>query len=96
MCTTCIDLKVKSREHKTVRYWDFKDFNVENVIADLDMWNILSNAIFNNNNTTDVWNEWKNEYHNICKRYAPFKEVRVKDRCNPTCKITSDIIKWMY
>ncbi len=47
----CIDLKVKSREHKTIRYRDFKDFNVENCIADLDISNILSKAIFNDNNT---------------------------------------------
>ncbi len=89
---TCIDLKVKSSEHKTIRYIDFKDFNVDNFIADLDKSNILSNA--NDNNTIDLWNKWKDEYLNICNRHAPFIEIMIKDRYNPW--ITSDIIKLMY
>ncbi len=92
---TCIDLKVKSREHKTIRYKDFKDFNVDNFIADLDMSNIHSKATFNYNNTIDMWNTWKDEYLNICNRHAPFKQIKVKHRYNNPW-ITSDIIILMY
>ncbi len=87
------DLKVKSREHKTIRYRDFMNFNAECFTADLDMSIIINTSILNDNNTIDRWNKWKDEYLNICNRHASFKEIRVKDRYNTW--ITSGIIKLM-
>ncbi len=87
----CINLKVKSKQHKTIRNRDFKYFNVDNFIADLDMSNIICRAIFDDKNTIDIWNKWKGEYLNTSSIHTPFKEKRGKERYNHW--ITSYIIK---
>lgn len=91
---TCVDLNVRSREHKVVSFRDYKNFNADLFQADLAQSTVLNNAYFKESDTIDMWIEWKNEFMRICDKHAPFKEIRVKERYNPW--ITSDIIKQMY
>jgi hypothetical protein len=91
---TCIDVNVKSREHKTVCFRYFKGFNAEHFISDLAQSEVLNNASSDEMNIENIWLKWKHDYLSICNKHAPFKEVRVKDRHNPW--ITSEIIKLMY
>ena len=90
---TCIDIEMEKKNHKTVRYREYKNFNESNWLNELRISTVFKD-ITTNVDLLNAWQLWKIEFNRICNEHAPIKEVRVKQRCNPW--ISSEIIKLMY
>ena len=90
---TCIDVDVKRKPHKTIRYRDYKNFNVNDFVQDVKECSTLYHEQ-GVNNETPSWSDWKKEFLRISDKHAPIKKSRVKERYSPW--ITPEIIKLMY
>ena len=79
-----------SSPHNDVTFRDFKNFNEETFISDLQ-----SNNVFSDYENEDItWTQWKDTSNVLCDKHAPMKTARLKKRSNPW--ITRDIIEMMY
>jgi exonuclease III len=93
MTYTIVSRKTGEHKHKSVKFRDYKNFNIDDYIDDIDRCPAL-NSIHENTNVDNAWDIWFSNFMNICDKHAPMRECRVKDRCNPW--ITPEIIKMMY
>ena len=90
---TCLNYRVNRRNHKTVKYRDYKNFNEDSFLQDMFNCQIFSDYMRFEN--VDIgWSNWKSDFIKISDKHAPLRNVRVKERYNPW--ITSDIINLMY
>ena len=82
-----------AQKHKTIKYRDFKEFNNEHFINDL-AWKLDKICWANIQDVNDTWNRFKEIFLSVSNSHAPFREIRVKDRCNPW--IDKEIVALMY
>ena len=83
----------KNRDHKCIRFRDFKHFDEQAFVNDI----LHSETLETVMSQTDVlkgWYMWKNEFLKISNKHAPIVERRLKSRNNPW--ITPNIVKSMY
>lgn len=85
MVYTIINTKIKRDSgHKEVTYTDYKHFDVNDFLAD-----IQASLCF-----TIICHNVKNAFLSVCHKHAPVKTRRLKQRFCPW--ITADIVKLMY
>ena len=96
---TCVKVSRNKRQHKTVRFRCYKQFNVKEYLHDLNNSPVFHEISRENQNTQQdnveqAWSNWKYEFLKICNKHAPIRVNRVKHRYNPW--IGPDIVKLMY
>ncbi len=93
MIYTILNDKTAKRKPKTLRYRCFKNFDSNGFCSEIAQ-DIRFHEVKQSSNVHDAWSLWYSTFIELCDKYAPIKEIRVKDRNNPW--VTSDIIKLMY
>ena len=82
-----------TQSHKTIRFRDYKNFNLEHFHHEL-AWTLDQANLTSFTDPECAWNEFKNIFVSMSNAHAPFKEIRVKNRKNPW--ISKDILSMMY
>ena len=80
----CTTLKAPSgkQTHNTIRFRDYKNFDQEKFISDLET-ELNALNIMQLNNLNEAWLKLKNALINISNKHAPIKTMRLKSRNNP-------------
>ncbi len=99
MIYTCINIKVERKQHKTIRYHNYKNFEMEKFLIEVSASSVFSGVneipeVFSAKEMEKYWRTWKDEVLSISNNNAPIKISRVNDRYNPW--INTEIIKTMY
>ena len=81
------------KEHKILRFRDFKNFNENDFITDLRDSSTIQ-SVYNIDDLENAWATWKNEVLRIFNKHAPITERRLRDRRNPW--VNDDIVKLTY
>jgi exonuclease III len=92
LCYTVLDFDCIKGKHKTVSYRDYKNFNKQKFILDMNSCKAMN--VESINDLDDAWVRWRDSFNNICKDHAPVKKCRVKNRYKPW--VTTDHVKLMY
>ena len=95
MTYTVINQSVEKQKvkHNIVRYRDYKKFDENLFLKDLEDSTVLNN-VSECQDMNDAWKQFKNEYLRICDKHAPIKTSRLKNRCN--FWMNRDILLLMY
>jgi exonuclease III len=98
---TILDISHQKRNHREIRFRDYKHFNESDFKKQCQArFDSLKNQfpVINPNlkseNLENMWQLWKSTFLNLCNEYAPFKCSRLKNRHNKW--ITPEIIKLIY
>ncbi len=99
MIYTYININVERKQHKTIRYRNYKMFVMEKFWTEVSDSSVFSGVneipeVFSAKEMEKCWSAWKDEFLSISNNNAPIKISRVKDRYNP--RINTEIIKIMY
>ena len=81
------------QNHKSIKFRDYKDFNIEYFHHDLS-WQLDQANFYNSDDVEIVWRTFKDIFLSCSNSHAPFREIRVKNRNNPW--ITKEIVTKMY
>jgi hypothetical protein len=102
MIYTTIDVSHTKRNHRQIRYRDYKKFNEDKFKQDICVTfselNVQLKQIFEFDLTEyeleKSWLKWKEAFLDISNKYAPYKTRRLRNRRSPW--INSEIVKLMY
>ena len=86
-CTRKV-LRPKSHSHNTVRVRSTKGYNSENFVHSLNQldWSDVMSSV----SSAEAWSYFKSKFVLVLDRFAPVKEIRIKQRTNPW--ITTEIL----
>lgn len=98
---TCVHSKQDvSADHKVVRFRDYKNFKVNDFLADLRTSLEKQQHLFDNtdiqqtSNVEQLWQQFKQTFLEVSDLHAPIKTMRMKTRYCPW--INNNIIEMMY
>ena len=84
----------KESDHNTVKFRNYKWFDVNAFINDLQSCEALNNTEWSDDMVIKKWSGFKEAFIRISDKHAPFVTRRLKQRNNPW--VTKEIIQLMY
>ena len=81
-------------KHRTVKYRDYKHFDQETFLNDINDCVDITNTDFDGAELDDRWQLFKTAFLKLSEKHAPFKTRRLKERHNPW--INHEIVAMMY
>ncbi len=99
MIYTSINIKVERKQHKTIRYRNYKKIVMEKFMTEVSASSVFSGVnkipeVFSAKEMDKCWRTWKDEFLSISNNNALIQISRVNDRYHPW--INTEIIKTMY
>ena len=91
---TIITAKRVRSTAKTIQIRSYSGFSLESFLNDIANSQILCHGGIHTACPNVAWKLWRDEFDGICKKHAPIRTIRVRDRKNPW--FTSDILKKNY
>ncbi len=73
MVYTCIDVDVKVVKHKTIKFRDYKHFNEDAFLEDVESSLVLKNCHGKYLDDESLWTTWCDEFIKICDNHTPLK-----------------------
>ena len=84
----------EKQKHKLVYYREYKQFNTEAFLNELNNEQAITNVEFCEDDFLIKWNKFRLAFNRISDQHAPIKSFRVKERFIPW--IDSDVVEMMY
>ena len=92
VCTT-LKAPTSRQTHNTIRFRDYKNFDKETFISDLEI-ELNAQNIMQLDNLSEAWLKFKNAFNNTSNKHVPIKTMRLKERNNPW--FSREILSMMY
>ena len=89
-----LDVKRDATNHNVIKYRDYKRFDPDQFIQDIVLSGDFNASKYADIDVHDAWKVWKNKFMQLCDKYAPLRQTRLKNRRNPW--VTREIVQLMY